>query len=50
MPEWYLRERKREVAALREFHRAVVRRASRDANPYIRSLAIANKPKDVDTT
>lgn len=50
MPEWYLKERQREVRALQAFHSAVVRRASKDENPYIRSLAIVNKPKDVSTT
>ena len=50
MPEWYLKERQREVRALQAFHAAVTRRASRDENPYIRALAIANKPKDVNAT
>jgi hypothetical protein len=49
MPEWYLKERQREVAALQAFHAAVTQRSSRDENPYIRALAIANRPKDVDT-
>ena len=48
MPKWYIEERKREVAALREFHNDIVRRASRDPNPYTRALAIGNT-KDVNT-
>lgn len=46
MPEWYLKEKQREVAALREFHSSIVSHASKDPNPYTRALAIANNTKN----
>lgn len=39
-----LQERRREVTALRQFHEAMVRRASKDPNPYTRALAMSNRP------
>jgi hypothetical protein len=46
MPDWYLKEKQREVAALREFHSSIVSHASKDPNPYTRALAIANNTKN----
>lgn len=46
MPDWYLKEKQREVTALREFHSSIVDHASKDPNPYTRALAIANNTKN----
>ena len=42
MPAWYQAELRRETEALNAFRQAMIERASKDENPYIRALAASN--------